>query len=56
VKLLTQDKELYVLVEAEDRLKKERAMRLSKLWPLLKRLRQVEATDTTQPAGENDGN
>jgi hypothetical protein len=38
VKLLPQDKELYVFVESQDRLKKERAMRLSKLRALIKRL------------------
>jgi transposase len=43
VKLLPQDKELYVLVESQDRLKKERAMRLSKLRGLLKRLKQLQS-------------
>jgi hypothetical protein len=42
VKLLPQDKELYVLVESQDRLQKERAMRLSKLRVLLKRLQQLQ--------------
>jgi len=42
VKLLPQDKELYVLVESQDRLHKERAMRLSKLRALLKRLNQLQ--------------
>jgi transposase len=42
VKLLPQDKELYVLVESQDRLHKERAMRLSKLRALLKRLKQLQ--------------
>jgi transposase len=42
VKLLPQDKELYVFVESQDRLKKERAMRLSKLRALIKRLRQLQ--------------
>jgi transposase len=42
VKLLPQDQELYVLVESQDRLKKERAMRLSKLRALIKRLRQLQ--------------
>ena len=42
VKLLSQDKELYVYVESQDRLKKERAMRLSKLRALIKRLRQLQ--------------
>ena len=42
VKLLPKDKELYVFVESQDRLKKERAMRLSKLRALLKRLRQLQ--------------
>jgi transposase len=42
VKLLPQDKELYVLVESQDRLHKERAMRLSKLRALIKRLKQLQ--------------
>ncbi len=42
VKLLPQDQELYVFVESQDRLKKERAMRLSKLRALIKRLRQLQ--------------
>ena len=42
VKLLTQDQELYVFVESQDRLKKERAMRLRKLRALIKRLRQLQ--------------
>jgi len=42
VKLLPQDKELYVLVESQDRLAKERAMRLSKLRALIKRLKQLQ--------------
>lgn len=42
VKLLPKDKELYVFVESQDRLKKERAMRLSKLRTLIKRLRQLQ--------------
>lgn len=42
VKLLPKDKELYVFVESQDRLKKERAMRLSKLRALSKRLRQLQ--------------
>lgn len=42
VKLLPKDKELYVFVESQDRLKKERAMRLSKLRALIKRLRQLQ--------------
>jgi hypothetical protein len=42
VKLLPQDKELYVLVESQDRLQKERAMRLSKLRALIKRLKQLQ--------------
>ncbi|HZR19441.1 MAG TPA: IS1634 family transposase [Verrucomicrobiae bacterium] len=44
VKLLPKDKELYVFVESQDRLKKERAMRLSKLRALIKRLRQLQNT------------
>ena len=42
VKLLPKDKELYVFVESQDRLKKERAMRRSKLRALIKRLRQLQ--------------
>lgn len=39
VKLLPQAKELYVFVESQDPLKKERAMRLRKLRALIKRLK-----------------
>jgi transposase len=42
VKLLPKAKELYVLVESQDRLKKERAMRLRKLRALIKRLRELQ--------------
>ncbi len=42
VKLLPKDKELYVFVESQDRLQKERAMRLSKLRTLIKRLKQLQ--------------
>jgi transposase len=42
VKLLSRDKELYVFVESQDRLKKERAMRLRKLRTLIKRLRELQ--------------
>jgi len=42
VKLLPKDKELYVFVESQDRLKKERAMRLRKLRALIKRLRELQ--------------
>jgi transposase len=42
VKLLPKDKELYVFVESQDRLKKERAMRLRKLRALVKRLRELQ--------------
>jgi transposase len=42
VKLLSQDKELYVFVESQDRLKKERAMRLRKLRALIKRLKELQ--------------
>ena len=42
VKLLPKDKELYVFVESQDRLKKERAMRLRKLRALMKRLRELQ--------------
>ena len=44
VKLLPRDKELYVFVESQDRLKKERAIRLSKLRALIKRLKQLHPT------------
>ena len=42
VKLLTQDKELYVFVESQDRLQKERAMRRRKLRDLIGRLKQLQ--------------
>lgn len=42
VKLLAQEKELYVFIESQDRLQKERAMRLSKLRALIKRLKQLQ--------------
>ncbi len=42
VKLLPKDNELYVFVESQDRLKKERAMRLRKLRALIKRLRELQ--------------
>jgi transposase len=42
VKLLPQEKETYVYVESQDRLAKERAMRLRKLRALVQRLRQVQ--------------
>lgn len=42
VKLLPKDKELYVFIESQDRLKKERAMRLRKLRALIKRLRELQ--------------
>jgi transposase len=42
VKLLPKNKELYVFVESQDRLKKERAMRLRKLRALIKRLRELQ--------------
>lgn len=42
VKLLPKDKELYVFVESQDRLKKERAMRRRKLRALIKRLRELQ--------------
>jgi len=40
--LLSKDKELYVFVESQDRLKKERAMRLRKLRALIKRLKELQ--------------
>ena len=42
VKLLPQEKEIYVYVESQDRLAKERAMRLRKLRDLIQRLRQLQ--------------
>ncbi len=42
VKLLPQEKEVYVYVESQDRLMKERAMRLRRLRSLLKRLRELQ--------------
>ncbi len=44
VKLLPQDNELYVFVESQDRLQKERAMRLNKLRVLIQRLRQLQTS------------
>ena len=42
VKLLPKDQELYVYVESQDRLQKERAMRLKKLRALIQRLKQLQ--------------
>lgn len=42
VKLLAQEKELYVFVESQDRLQKERAMRRRKLRDLIERLKQLQ--------------
>jgi transposase len=42
VKLLPQDKELYVFIESADRLHKERAMRLRKLRDLIERLKELQ--------------
>jgi transposase len=42
VKLLPKDQELYIYVESQDRLQKERAMRLGKLRKLIQRLRQLQ--------------
>jgi transposase len=42
VKLLPHDQELYVFIESEDRLHKERAIPLRKLRELLKRLRKLQ--------------
>jgi transposase len=42
VKLLPQDPELYVFIESQDRLKKERGIRLRKLRELIKRLKQLQ--------------
>lgn len=43
VKLLPQDSELYVFIESEARLKKERGIRLRKLRALVKRLQTLQA-------------
>jgi len=42
VKLLPKEKELYVFVESQDRLEKERAMRLRRLRALIQRLKQLQ--------------
>ena len=42
VKLLPQDKELYVFIESQDRLQKERSIRLRKLRALIKRLKTLQ--------------
>jgi len=42
VKLLPQDQELYVFIESQDRLHKERAMRLRKLRELIARLKELQ--------------
>jgi len=42
VKLLPQEQELYVFIESQDRLHKERGMRLRKLRELLQRLRELQ--------------
>ena len=42
VKLLPQAKELYVFIESQDRLKKERGIRLRKLRELIKRLKALQ--------------
>jgi transposase len=42
VKLLSQEKELYIFVESADRLHKERALRLRKLRDLIKRLQGLQ--------------
>jgi hypothetical protein len=43
VKLLPQDQELYVFIESQDRLKKERGIRLRKLRELIARLKALQA-------------
>lgn len=47
VKLLPQDQELYVFVESQDRLQKERAIRLRKLRELVTRLRHLQQRKKT---------
>jgi transposase len=42
VKLLSQEEELYVFIESQDRLHKERGMRLRKLRELLQRLKELQ--------------
>jgi transposase len=48
VKLLKEDGELYVLVESEDRVNKERSMRRRKLKKLWVRLNQLQAQNNTR--------
>jgi transposase len=48
VKLLPQDKELYVLAQSADRVQKERAMRRRQLKGLINRLRQLQAMDLSR--------
>jgi transposase len=48
VKLLKEDGELYVLVESEDRVNKERSMRRRKLKKLWVRLKQLQAQSNTR--------
>jgi hypothetical protein len=52
VKLLPQDKELYVFIESQDRLYKERGIRLRKLRDLIGRLRQLQARKHPLPRDE----
>lgn len=52
VKLLPQEKETYVYVESQDRLAKERAMRLRKLRALIERLRQIQ--QAKKPVARDD--
>src|SRR2546428_12349166 len=42
VKLLAQEQELYVFIESQNRLKKERAIRMRKLRDLVQRLRDLQ--------------
>jgi transposase len=48
VKLLAQEKELYVLAQSNDRVNKERAMRRSQLKGLVKRLKELRAMELTR--------
>ena len=48
VKLLTQEKELYVLAQSTDRVNKERAMRRRQLKGLVKRLKELQAMELSR--------
>jgi len=48
VKLLQEDEELYVLVESEDRIEKERAMRERRVKKLVERLDELQKQNLTR--------